>query len=357
MTRAVSIAQGGSNNVTMRNRIINGGMVIDQRNAGGTVNNTTSFVYTLDRWQIYGTSSSKFRVAQSAPAGTLAATGFSSAVQIYSLAATTVNSSDIYVFTQTVEGYNWADISWGTANAQSVTLSFWVYSSLTGTFGGYVKGGGTYTFPFSYTVSSANTWEKKTVTISGQTAGTWGTTNNAGAYVGFSLGTGNGYCATANTWTSGDYYGATGQTNFVSTNAATMYITGVQLEAGTTATPFEQRLYGTELALCQRYCEVLSFNYDQYTGAAGFATTSAVAYFAQPWTQVKRAIPSITFIGYNYQGQGLYDTSSPTALSAVRIALTAANLNLAATYSGTNGQAVCMRSLDNNQKMIISAEL
>jgi hypothetical protein len=255
-------------------------MVIDQRNNGATVNNTTASLYTLDRWAIYGTSASKFRVAQS---GITTLPGFSNAIQIYSLAATTVSSSDIYFLSQTIEGYNTADLSWGTANAKSITVSFWVYSSLTGTFSGYIKGGGTYTYPYTYTISSANTWQQVSVTIPGQTSGTWSTTNTSSIYVGFSLGTGSTYTATPSTWTYGDYYGATGQTQFVSTNAATMYITGVQLEVGTQATSFDYRPYGTELALCQRYYAKLGATYSNYAafGAGTVVTTTQADIFVK----------------------------------------------------------------------------
>jgi hypothetical protein len=258
-------------------------MVIDQRNAGNTVNNTTANLYTLDRWAIYGTVSAKFRAAQSGmPAVNTA--GFSSCIQIYSLANTTVSASDIYIAAQAIEGYNFADMLWGTASALPVTLSFWVYSTLTGTFGGYVKGGSTYTYPFTYTVSSANTWTKATVTIPGQTAGTWPTTTSAGLYVGFSFGTGSTYVAAANSWTGGDYYGATGQTQFVSTSAAVMYITGVQLEKGSTATSFDYRPYGTELALCQRYywqstSKPNGSQFYEVSGAIVSATTARINFY------------------------------------------------------------------------------
>jgi hypothetical protein len=289
----------GINYDGFKNRIINGAMVIDQRNAGNTVNNTTSNLYTLDRWAIYGTVSAKFRVAQSGMPAVNSA-GFSSCIQIYSLAATTVSATDIYIAAQAIEGYNFADMLWGTASALPVTLSFWVYSTLTGTFGGYVKGGATYTYPFTYTVSAANTWTKATVTIPGQTAGTWPTTTSAGVYVGFSFGTGSTYTAAANSWTSGDYYGATGQTQFVSTSAATMYITGVQLEKGSTATAFDYRPYGTELALCQRYYVNMGGGTSDSVMGTGFKNAANQVSLSLQTPVTLRATPSITVVGSIY---------------------------------------------------------
>jgi hypothetical protein len=174
------------------------------------------------------------------------------------LTVTTVDSSldgtDQYFISQQIEGLNVADLGWGTANAQAVTLSFWVKSSLTGTFGNSLRNSAlNRSYPFAYTISSANTWEKKTVTIPGDTTGTWLTSNGTGISLTFSIGTGPDRRGTAGAWTSGSLNGVTGQTQLISTNGATFYITGVQLEVGTSATPFERRLYNQELANCQRY--------------------------------------------------------------------------------------------------------
>jgi hypothetical protein len=251
MTNAVTVAQGGSNNVTFRNKIINGAMVINQRAFSATV---TTNQYTLDRWQaISPTDSGKFSVSQSATT----ATGFSYSLLATSLTAYTVLTNDRFSLAQAIEGYNTADLGWGTANAQTVTLSFWVRSSLTGTFGGALQNSnGDRSYPFTFTISSANTFEYKTITVAGPTSGTWFTTNGVGMYVYFGLGVGATYSGTAGAWANADYRSATGATSLVSTNGATLYITGVQLEAGTTASPFEYRQYGTEFLLCQRYYQI-----------------------------------------------------------------------------------------------------
>ena len=168
-------------------------------------------------------------------------------------------------------------MAWGTANAQTVTLSFWVRSSLTGTFGGCIRNSAqNYSYVFSYSISSANTWEQKSVTIAGPTSGTWiGGTNGVGMIVQFSLGMGSTLSNTAGSWYSGNYRAPTGSVSVVGTNGATFYITGVQLEKGSTATSFDYRPYGTELQLCQRYFQK-SYNVDVALGTvtnAGMANT------------------------------------------------------------------------------------
>ena len=234
------------------NRIINGDMRIDQRNAGASVSVTDSNQYTLDRWQgVASLASSKFTVQQSSTAPT----GFSNSLLATSSSAYSILSSDYFLVRQKIEGFNTSDLMWGTANAKTVTLSFWVRSSLTGTFGAAMtNSANSYSYPFTYTISSADTWEQKTVTIPGPTAGTWvGSTNGIGLQIKFGLGVGATYSGTAGAWASADYASVTGATSLVGTNGATWYITGVQLEVGSVATPFERRPYGTELALCQRY--------------------------------------------------------------------------------------------------------
>ena len=236
-----------------KNRIINGAMVVSQRNGTNSVTiNSAAWTYTVDRFCCLGQSADGvYTVAQSstAPAGFV-----NSLLVTVTTADSSVGAGQIYTLRQTIEGYNIADLNWGTANAQSATLSFWVRSSVTGTFSGCFNNEGTASYPFTYTINSANTWEQKTVTVAGPTSGTWGSTNSNGIRLTWSLGTGSTYSGTANTWNySTEYFAASSTTNLISTNGATFYITGVQLEKGSTATSFDYRPYGTELALCQRY--------------------------------------------------------------------------------------------------------
>ena len=240
-----------------KNRIINGAMMIDQRNNGASVTPTNG-QYTLDRWTCLLSQSSKYTVQQNASAVT-PPVGFTKYLGVTSSSAYTVLTGDYFAFRQAIEGFNAADLAWGTASAATVTLSFWVRSSLTGTFGGgIVNSAGNRSYPYTYTISAANTWEQKTITITGDTSGTWATDNTGWGFIQFGLGVGTTYSGTAGAWAAGNFFSATGATSVVGTNGATFYITGVQLEKGSTATSFDYRPYGTELALCQRYCRAFS---------------------------------------------------------------------------------------------------
>ena len=247
-----SIAQYNS----FKNRIINGAMVIDQRNAGAstTPSGASAGTYTLDRWVYQASATGKFNVQQNLNSIT-PPTGFSKYLGLSVASAVTVGSTDYFNIYQCIEGNNIADLSWGTASAATVTLSFWVRSSLTGTFGGSLRNGSVNrTYPFNYTISSANTWEQKTITIAGDTSGTWATNNSQGIYITWSLGVGSSYSGgTVNTWNAGNYQSPLSPQSVVGTSGATFYITGVQLEKGSTATAFDYRPYTTELQLCQRY--------------------------------------------------------------------------------------------------------
>ena len=258
---ATSSTLATQNALGVRNLIINGDMKIDQRNAGSSVT-PANFAYTLDRWQAVQTTASKFSVQQNAGSVT-PPSGHKTYLGITSLSAYSVLTGDIYSINQNIEGFNTAHLMFGTANASTFTISFWVRSSLTGTFGGSVANGANdRSYPFSYTISSADTWEQKTVTIDGDTTGTWvGATNGNGLVVRFGLGGGSTFSGTAGSWASANYYTATGATSVVGTSGATFYITGVQLEVGDTATPFEHRPYDMELARCQRYYQK-SYNID-----------------------------------------------------------------------------------------------
>jgi len=314
------------NTFGFKNRIINGAMVIDQRNAGASVSNTTAAIYTLDRWGCYGPSASKFTVQQSSTAPA----GFINSLLVTSSAATAVGASDIYHLFQQVEGLNISDLGWGTASAQTITLSFQVRSSLTGTFGGSLRNSaGNRSYPFTYTISTANTWETKSIAIAGDTTGTWLTTNGIGISLSIGLGVGATFSGTSGAWAAGNYLSATGATSVVGTSGATFYITGVQLEKGATATSFDYRDYGRELIMCQRYYAKITAS-AAYTGLGVGATTSNTVgqiFFKYPTTM--RSSPTIsqsncaindlatafavTSVGFAYAG-------TDTALCAFNIA-------------------------------------
>jgi hypothetical protein len=305
-------------------------MVIDQRKAGASVTiPITAETYTLDRWIGYGSQASKFSIQQNAGAVTPPA-GFTNYLGVTSLTAYTVGSTESFWIRQSIEGFNSADLAWGTASAATVTLSFRVYSSLTGTFGGAIQNSAqNRSYPFSYTISTANTWTQISITIAGDTSGTWLTTNGIGIGVIFSQGSGSAYSGTANVWAGSNLYQPTGATSVVGTNGATFYITGVQLEAGTTASPFEYRLYGTELALCQRYYQK---SYNLETAPATVSQNGFIVILANNATYgeifqlrfpvAMRASPTAT--SYN-----------PTTGSTGSIRNVGASTNVAANITGT----------------------
>ena len=237
----------------LKNRIINGDMKIDQRNAGASVsvsNGTVTFI--TDRWNVYEDTSGSMTSQQS----TTAPTGFNNSLLLTVTSAGTATASQITRIQQRIEGNNIADLAWGSAAAQTITISFWVRSSLTGTYCVNIRNSAVdRSYVATYTISSANTWEQKSVTITGDTSGTWLTTNGVGMYVSWDLGSGSNANTTAGSWVASDKQNTSTQANWIGTSSATFYITGVQLEIGSTATPFERRMYGQELILCQRYYE------------------------------------------------------------------------------------------------------
>ena len=283
-------AIGAGNASIMKNRIINGAMVIDQRNAGSSVAITTAAPYITDRFFSYASQASKLTAQQNAGSITPPA-GFTNYLGFTSQSAYSITSTDIFSAAQRIEGFNTADLGWGTANAKTVTLSFQVYSSLTGTFGGSLQNSAqNRSYPFTFTVSSANIWTSISVTIAGDTTGTWiGATNGIGIQLNFGLGVGSTYSGTAGAWSGANYFAPTGATSVVGTSGATFYITGVQLEVGSSATGFEYRQYGQELALCQRYYELVS----QFVGKA---TSAGQAEGSLTFLVQKRASPSLTVL-------------------------------------------------------------
>jgi hypothetical protein len=236
-----------------KNRIINGAMVIDQRNAGASVTYDGSSGFSVDRFFAAEIGNGAFTLQQvsDAPAGF---------INSLKMTVTTVQTGTLNAgLSQAIEGLNIADLGWGTANAKTVTLSFWVKSSVTGAMGGAIQNSaGDRSYPFNYTINTASTWEYKTITIAGDTSGTWLTTNGIGILLRFMYGT--SLTGTADVWAGSNFRAPTGSVFPITTSGATWFITGVQLEVGSTATSFDYRPYGTELALCQRYYET-SYSY------------------------------------------------------------------------------------------------
>jgi hypothetical protein len=288
---------------SFKNRIINGAMQIDQRNAGAsvTVNDSNNLRFPVDRTFGLGTTSAGVFTLQQL---TTSLAGFNKYIRAtVTTTASSLASGNFYIVAQNIEGFNTADFNWGTADSTAATLSFWVRSSVTGTFGGSIRNSAANrAYPFSYTITSAGAWEQKIITIAGDTTGTWLKDNGIGIRVTWALGVGTDRAGTAGAWNSTSNLSVTGATNLMATNGATFDITGVQLEKGSNATSFDYRPYGTELALCQRYFEK---SYAQsfapatatvagyITSSVNSTTTAGYLGFSHSYKVTKRASPTV----------------------------------------------------------------
>jgi hypothetical protein len=358
MTQAAILAASGSPGTTtgFKNKLINGNMVINQRAWSGTI--TADSTYTLDRWVARNDLSSKMSVTQSSDAPA----GFSYSLLVTSLTTTTLTTGGYYFMSQYVEGFNAADLAWGTSSAKTITISFWVKSSLTGTFGGSVLNSGeTRCYPFTYTISAANTWEQKSVTILGDTTGTWvGATNGVAMRVSLEVGIGTSLSSPAGAWTStSSQYGATGATNVLGTNGATIQWTGVQLEVGTTATNFDFRSIGTELNLCQRYC--FGFGGSSSNGTScvvGVALSSNQSVSAVQFPVQMRGYPSLTVATpSNFYTNNIGANTNSSSISANTSSATTGEFLATLVSSSLSGGQV-IRFFGNNSSLAIwSAEL
>jgi hypothetical protein len=297
-------------------------MQIDQRNAGASVT-PTSGQYTVDRWFAGLTAVSKFSLQRNAGAVT-PPSGFTNYLGATSLSAYAVLSGDTFAFAQSIEGFNVSDLGWGSASAVPVTLSFWVRSSLTGTFGGSLYNRlATRSYPFGFTINASNTWEQKSITVAGDTTGTWDTDNNTGIALRFGLGSGSTFSGTAGAWTAENIVQPTGSISVVGTNGATFYITGVQLEKGSTATSFDYRPYGTELALCQRYYEESLFYIRDNGVTSGLYVGNNVNF-----STTKRAVPTVAV-------KTVISTSNVTVAAPLYTTVNGIGFGISATATGT----------------------
>jgi len=343
-----------------KNRIINGAMVIDQRNAGASASLTSSQTYFVDRFFGVEDTDGTMTIQRS----TTAPTGFINSLLMTTTSAdASLGATQICYVGQKIEGLNVADLGWGTASAATVTLSFWVRSSLTGTFGGALANAAfNRSYPFTYTINSANTFEYKTITIAGDTTGTWPTDNGNSFQLIFGLGVGSTYSGTAGAWAGAGYLSATGATSVIGTNGATFYITGVQLEKGSTATSFDYRPIGTEFSLCQRYYFALNTanvgsNGSYFTGVN--RGTGLQGHISPP--QPMRTAPSLTSSGTTtfYVQNGSSNLNCTTA--ATIASSTGGNQTIflvSGTYSAyTAGYAGQMIDQSGSSFLNFSAEL
>jgi hypothetical protein len=338
----------------MRNRIINGAMVIDQRNAGAssTVANTGGYL-SVDRWRI-SNGNSTVTVQQSS---SVIPTGFANSL---GLTVSTTDSTGSHAIQHYIEAFNTADMGFGTASPSTFTLSFWVRSSLIGLYGvGFQNSANNRSYVGTYTINSANTWEQKTITVVGDNAsGTWlGATNGIGLAIEFDLGSNDANNQTAGSWSvTANARRTSSCVKWANTAGATFYITGVQLEKGSTASPFEYRPYGTELILCQRYFAKLSAAGAAYTAfgvARGNGASSVYAYLKYPTTMRSAPTTVQSNTGVNFPSQ-----ASITAITATYDGLDSSGVEM--STSATIGAGICALWNANNNGaafVTLSAEL
>ena len=334
----------------MRNRIINGAMVIDQRNAGASVNTDNSFPVDRFKISISGSATATAQQSSTAPQG------FSKSV-VYTIGTGAAQgTSSVYRIFQPIEGYNTADLGWGTANAKTVTLSFWVRSSVTGTFSGSLveSNGGTASYVFEYSIPTANTWTQISVTVAGPTIGTWQTTNSASIALVFDLGSGTNYQQSAGSWVaSGNKFRSSGSVVLSATSGATFYITGVQLEVGSSATGFEYRQYGQELALCKRYFQKIT----NYMLQSANGTVDYILWLNINFPVEMRAAPS-TSLGAPLSVEIPYDTIKTQSSAAVSIT-NASGVGAEISFSNFSSLTYnrIYRTYPGQQPLSLSAEL
>jgi hypothetical protein len=343
-----------------RNRLINSDMRIDQRNAGASVTVTAgSNNFSVDRYELSNATDGQASIQQDSSAPT----GFVNSVKVTTTTADgTLTTTQNLQFYQKIEGTNVSDLAWGTANAKTVTLSFWVRSSLTGTFGGSFRNSAVNrSYPFTYSISVADTWEYKTITVAGDTSGTWLTTTGIGLWVIFGLGVGPDRSGTAGAWNSNNNISATGATSVIGTLNATWYITGVQLEVGSVATPFERRDYGRELMLCQRYYYKAAITGAGSCFGSGFAYSTTSANVFVPFPVPLRTRPTAlsqsgTAGNYQVLRQGTNVTCSavPTFDEGDTFG---ANVSFPVSSGLTAGEGVMGRSVSTSAFLAWSAEL
>jgi hypothetical protein len=298
-----------------KNKIINGDMRVDQRNVGNSTT-LTNGVYNLDRWAGQKSNAGVVTVQQatdSVPAGFTHAMKFTVATADASVAA-----GDYDGFHQYIEGSNCADLDFGKSTAKDITLSFWVRSSKTGIYSGSImNSAANRSRTFEYTINSANTWEYKTITLSGDTSGVWLTTIAIGLRVFFSFMCGTTWQQAAGSWGSGNVVGTSNQVNWLDTLGATFYITGVQLEVGNQASAFENKTFVENLDACRRYYEKTypdsltpgTISTNQLLYISNTSTGSASPVGTWYYKVSKRASPTFTFYNSSTGGTGTWRTT------------------------------------------------
>ena len=349
-----TITDAKLDNPKRRNLIINGDMRINQRGFASDVDND----YTVDRFVYQSSQGDKFTITQDTD--TPSGEGFVNSLKFVTASAVSVGASDYFMISQPIEGFNTALLRLGTSSAKTFTLSFWTRSSLTGTFGGAMGNAGTRYYPFTYTIDSADTWERKTITVAGDTTGTWATDNSHGLIVRFGLGVGSTKSGTAGAWAAGEFFSATGATSVVGTGSATWYITGVQLEVGSTASDFDFESYDQTLRKCYRYyyqSDGSSAEFKIHGSGTIFQTTNADICMDLPVQT--RSVPTVATANTAIQaGATTYAVTGISEVSGTDGGLDRLFLRCSTGGTMTVAQA-CILTNNNNAggKITVSSEL
>jgi hypothetical protein len=341
-----------------RNKFINGDMRIAQRGTA-VITGSGGAQYPVDRWVVYnGTGTVTFAQSTVAPAG------FTNSLNATVTATGSYSTAGYTEIRQSIEGFNCQDLAWGTASAKPITISFWVRSSVVGTYNVAIQNSGqNRTYVASFSILVANTWEYKTIQIAGDITGTWLVDNGVGLHLWFQLGMGSNYDTTGNTWVAGNLGSTSGAIDFAANSGATFYLTGVQLEQNYQPTPFEQRPYGTELALCQRYyyLHTPSVGNTQKAIGVGVWYTATQIHVIIKLAQIMRAQP--TLIMPNGAGYYVaYQASSGVSISSLGLETGASTTTQVELYAGglsggTAGYASMFRTDNVAGSVAFSAEL
>ena len=335
-----------------KNMVINGDMRVSQR-FGTSETTPSNNTYTLDQMRWDMSTSSKFKVQQV----TDAPTGFSHSMKVTSLAATSQGSTDYFLVQNFIEGTNSARLKWGTSDAQPVTLSFYVKSSIRGVHACGIRNRAyNRSMAKNYIINQPDVWEYKTVTFPGCTDGTWETGVQAGLKINFDIGSGSNFKAPPGTWVAAPDFSTSDSVNVVGTNGATWYITGIQLETGSLATPFEHRSFSEEIELCQRYYERHNWTSSQYVAASiqHDASPQTTSRFVFPFLTRKRTTdPSFTASG-SYKG---FPPNEAVTLTGAEDNDTSARVNVARTTSYAAGTGILILSDGHGNYFEINAEM
>ena len=287
--------------VANRNLIINGAMTVAQR--GTSFTSAANAAYTLDRFVWYDTGAGVVDISQATdtPNG-----NFKNSLKIdVTTADSSLAAGDLYAIIHNIEGTVSSQLGWGTSDAKNVTVSFWIKSPKTGTHSVAVQNSAqNRSRSEEFTVSAADTWEYKSVSFIGDTSGTWLTTNGVGVRIAFPLASGSTFTQAAGSWGTGNIYASTNQVNCMDDAANNFFITGIQFEVGDTATPFEHRSYGDELAKCQRYFIKNSATAWQFTVTSLGSTFGRSSWDFPTTMRAAPTVSNITFNNSNYTASG-----------------------------------------------------